>query len=83
MEKKTTYPDGIRVFAPNEKSPEWVKASIVITPKTFLEWIKQNPDLLKDYKGDKQIRLQLKSGTKGLYVEVDTWEAKSKSDLPF
>lgn len=83
------YPEGIRVFSPREKSPDFVKGSIVITPNQLVAWLKANPDYLKDYKGEKQLRLQILDGKKGLYVAVDTYEAKEKtftqpeSDLPF
>ena len=73
------FPEGIRAFAPHEKAPEFVKASIVVTPNQLVTWLKANPSFLKDYKGEKQLRLVLKSGTKGLYLEVDTYEPKAKT----
>ena len=85
MTNDKVYPEGIMCFAPHEKAPDFVKGTIVITPNKLFAWLKDNPDLLKDYKGDKQIRISLKSGKKGLYCEVDTYDPKSiKEDkLPF
>ncbi len=88
-DKKANYPEGIRAFSPHEKAPEFVKGTIVITPNQLVTWLKANPGYLKDYKGEKQLRLSLKAGTKGLYLEVDTYEPQSKTftkqdtDLPF
>ena len=88
-DKKTTYPEGIRAFSPHEKAPEFVKGTIILEPNKLINWLKENKDFLKDYKGEKQLRLSLKAGTKGLYLEVDTYEAKEKTftkdsqDLPF
>lgn len=83
-DKKAIYPEGCRAFSPREKSPEWVKGTIVIEPNKLIAWLKENKSLLKDYKGEPQLRLNLKAGTKGLYLEVDTYEPKKEtSDLPF
>lgn len=84
-DKKAIYPKGISVFPPHEKAPEFVKGTILITPNDLIQWLKDNPGYLKDYKGNKQLRLQLKTGTKGLYCEVDQYEGKKddRDSLPF
>ena len=84
MDKK--YPKGIRVFGPKENAPTFVKGQIIITPKEFLDWIKENADLLTDYKGEKQIRLSLleRKDGQGLNLVVDTYKPKTNEDgLPF
>jgi hypothetical protein len=89
MNNEVTYPEGIRAFNPHEKSPSFVKASIVITPNDLFKWLKENESLLTEYEGKKQIKLQLLDGKKGLYLKVDDYKAKSKQsveakdDLPF
>lgn len=82
------YPKGIRVFEPHPKAPSFIKGSIVITINDFVKFCKENQELLSEYNGEKQIKLQLqerKGG--GLNIVVDTYKAKSNaetgSDLPF
>jgi hypothetical protein len=83
------FPEGIRAFNPHEKSPAFVKASIIISPNDLFKWLKENESLLTEYEGKKQIKLQLLDGKKGLYLKVDDYKAKSKQsveakdDLPF
>jgi hypothetical protein len=83
------FPEGIRAFAPHEKSPAFVKANIILTPNDLFKWLKENESLLTEYEGKKQIKLQLLDGKKGLYLKVDDYKAKSKTiadakdDLPF
>ena len=93
MSEKKIYPKGIMAFPPHEKAPSFVKGSIVITPRQLVDWIKENPALLMQYKEEKQLRLQLTQGQDGkLSLSVDTWKPNSqaapkkeepKDDLPF
>ena len=84
-EKK--YPKGIMIFKPHENAPDFVKGSVVITPKDLVEWFKENADAMTEYKGNKQFRFVLKEGNKGLYLELDTYKPKAKEekddDLPW
>ena len=60
-----------------------------------MAFCKENPGLLDDYKGEKQLPLQLLEGDKGLYFKVDTFRPDSNggskgsssleddSELPF
>lgn len=90
------YPKGLMAFKPNEKAPIFVKASVLINPKELYDWIKENNDCLTEYKGQKQLKLQLLESDKGLYFNVDTYKPKqtntfeetpfridSKDDMPF
>lgn len=81
------YPKGVMVFSPRANAPEFVKGSIVISLNELVKFCKENPVLLTEYKGEKQLKLQLKEGNKGLYAEVDTYQPGAKkeesSDLPF
>lgn len=84
MAEKAIYPDGVAVFNPHEKAPEFVVGTLVITLNDLISWAKLNEGLLTEYKGKKQLKLQIKKGTKGLYTTVDTYKPKEKSDsLPF
>jgi len=92
MAEPKIYPKGIVTFAKNEKAPDFVLGTMVITPNDFMEWIKENKSLLTDYNGKSQIRLQILNGNKGVYLTVDTFKLTEKSngvttgdksDLPF
>ena len=81
------FPEGIRVFSPRNGAPDFVKGSIVITPNQLITWLKANKDVLTDYKGEKQLNLDLLSSKEGkLFVSVNTYkptEGKKEAGLPF
>lgn len=87
MAQEKIYPKGIMAFSPRQGAPDFVKGSLVITPRELIDWLKQNEGLLTEYEGKKQIRLDLLEGNKGLYVAVNTYKAgekkKQEDDLPF
>jgi len=84
MKKEKVFPKGMMAFKPNEKAPEFVKASVMVTPNELISWLKENSDYLTDYKGNKQLKLQLLENEKGLYFVVDTYQpTKQTTDLPF
>lgn len=75
-------------FEKHQSAPDFVIGTVVITPNELFKWLKENESLLSEYKGEKQLRLQMKSGNKGPYMEVDTYKANAnksqeKQDLPF
>lgn len=74
------YPKGIRVFAPRSGAPSFVKGSVVVNPNELVRWLKENSGLLTEYKGEKQLKLDLLEGKDGLYMAVNTFK---KDDLPF
>ena len=86
LDKK--FPQGIRVFAPRENAPSFVKGQIIITPNDLFQWLKDNPDLLTDYQGNKQLKISIlerKDGG-GWNTVVDTCKPQSNGpdkDLPF
>lgn len=76
------FPEGVRVFKPRNGAPTYVKGSIVITPNDFVAWLKANPDLLSEYKGKKQVSLDIMESKEGkYYLSVNTHVANT--DLPF
>ena len=90
MAEAKIYPKGIVTFAKNEKAPDFVLGTIIINPKELIDWMNQNQNLLAEYKGEKQLRLQALNGNKGLYLVVDTYKKENNvvvnqadSSLPF
>lgn len=78
-------PKGVRLFNKHANAPDFVIGSLVITPNDLVSWLKEQPELLTDYNGAKQIRLQiLKSKDGNLYAAVDTYkpgEVKAQQPL--
>jgi hypothetical protein len=81
------YPEGIRAFAPRNGAPDFVKGSILVEPNKLFAWLKKNQHLLNEYQGEKQLRLDLLDGKKGLYLAVNDYKPGAKKqddqDLPF
>jgi hypothetical protein len=78
---------GIRLFQPKPNQPEFVLASGVITLNELVTFAKENPQLLSEYNGEKQIRIQLLKSKDGKpYMTVDTWKPegtfKEGNDYP-
>jgi len=66
---------GIRLFTPKPSQPEFVLASGVITLNELVTFAKENPQLLTEYNGEKQLRIQLLKSKDGKpYMIVDTWK---------
>lgn len=91
MAEEKVLPKGIRFFDRNEKAPDFVLGSMVITLNELVQFGKDNPDLLSDYQGQKQLKLELlKSKKGGIYAVVNDYKPKAKAgsassvdDLPF
>ena len=63
------------MFNKHSNAPDFVVGTLVITPNELVTWLKEQPELLSDYNGAKQIRLQvLKSKEGNLYCAVDTYK---------
>ena len=76
---------GIRAFKPKV---DFIKAELVISLNELVQFCKENPEMLSDYNGVKQLKIQVKESKDGkTYVELNDYKpaAKSKesSDLPF
>jgi hypothetical protein len=73
--------EGIRLFKKKDSQPDFVLATGVITPNALVAFLKANPDLLSEYNGEKQVRIQvLKSKDGNPYVAVDTWKPDAKGN---
>jgi hypothetical protein len=71
--------EGIRLFRKKDNQPDFVLSTGVITMNALFAFCKANPDLLSEYNGEKQIRIQvLKSKDGNPYVAVDTWKPEAK-----
>lgn len=78
------FAEGIRVFNKHEKAPDFVIGSLVITLNELINFCKDNPGLLSDYKGEKQLKLQLQKSKNGnLVAVIDTYKKDSKNDMQF
>ena len=81
------YPKGLRTFPKNEKQPDFVLGTLMVTPNELINWIRENESLLIEYKGNKQLKLQMLNGDKGIYFVVDTYSKQKQfekdDNLPF
>jgi len=80
------FVEGLRLFNKHEKAPDFVIGSMVISLNELVKFCKDNPDLLTDYKGVKQLKLQLQKSKQGnLIAVIDTYKKEDKKDesLPF
>ena len=67
-------PGGIRFFDKHQNAPDFVLASLVITPSELFDFLKNNPTLMADYQGKKQLKLQILRSKEGkIYSVVDTY----------
>lgn len=67
-------PEGIRFFNKHQNAPDFVLASLVITPAELFDFLKNNPTLMADYQGKKQLKLQILRSKDGkIYSVVDTY----------
>ena len=70
MEDKI-WVDGLRVYKPDERAPDFVKANLVINKAEMLAWLATQPV-------DK-IKVQMKEARSGnYYAEVDTYQRQEK-----
>jgi hypothetical protein len=72
MANNKIFPKGIKLFPKNEKAPDFVIGSIAIDVDNIA---KENEAYLSDYKGTRQLKLQvLMSKDKKPYLVVDTYK---------
>ena len=86
----TIYIEGIRTFKPHDNAPDFIKASGVIAINPLVQFFKENPSYITEYKGEPQIKFQILDGKNGLYLVVDAYkvrqepqEVEDNDDLPF
>ena len=76
------FAKGIRAFKKHDNAPEWVLGTQIISLNELFAWAKgEGKDYLTDYKGEKQLKLQVtKSKDGGLIFSVDTYKADVKAE---
>ena len=73
------YPEGVRTFAPHKNAPEFVLGTVIISMNELFTYAKAHPELLTNYKGDKQLKLScVKRKGGGIVLSVDTWKPDKK-----
>ena len=69
------FVDGLYIYPPHEKAPDFVKAAIGINRKKLGNW-------LREHKED-NIRLDVKESKEGKwYAEVNTYKKEDKTEKP-
>lgn len=69
-------PKGVRLFNKHQNAPDFVIGSLIIVPNELVSWLKEQPELMTDYNGAKQIKLQiLRSAAGNLYAAVDQFKS--------
>lgn len=90
MSEVKKYAEGFRFFEKKDNQPDFVLGAIVINPDQLRQWAINNPDLTSEYKGETQVKFQVKKSKAGkVFIELDTWKPQEKSvtesndSLPF
>jgi len=74
---------GIRLFKKKASQPDFVLASGAITLNELVQFAKDNPTLVTEYNGQKQIKIQvLRSKDGNPYIAVDTFVPAQQSAAP-
>ena len=80
-----TFPKGLRFFEA-DGAPDFVIGTLVISLNELVQFCKDNPDLLTEYKGVKQLKCSILKSKEGKpYIVVDEYKkGKNNSEnLPF
>jgi len=79
MANEKVFAKGIRTFPKHVSAPDFVLGDVVISMNELNEWANgEGSQYLSDYKGDKQIKLQVTSGRDGSFVlSVNTYKKQS------
>ncbi len=75
--------NGVMLFKPKDTAPDFVLASGVITPDDLMAFVIDNPDMMTEYNGKKQLRIQVLRSKEGKpYIAVDTWKPNAEGAAP-
>lgn len=76
-------PEGIRYFEKHANAPDFVIDALVITIDDFNAFVTANPELLTEFNGKKQLKLQrLRSKQGKIYLSVDTFQPTPREAAP-
>ena len=76
----TKFVDGLSFFLPRDIAPEYIKGTLTIDPKRFVEWMKANAESLgtgrnRDGETVKVFRIDLKVSQGGKsYAALNDWK---------
>jgi hypothetical protein len=75
MANEQIFAEGVRVFDKHPAQPDFVVGTVVISLNDLVAFCKAKPELLTEYQGAKQLKLQLLRSKEGkLYSCVDTYK---------
>jgi len=88
------YPQGLFTFKKHEKAPGFVLGDMNINIDTLVKWCNEHPEYLRDYKGERQLPLQMTNNDEGrVVISVNTYRKEgdapaakkqdNNDDLPF
>ena len=77
MENETKFVNGLRVFKPHEKAPDFVKLNFSANAQELADWLLAN----KDEEGRVKFDL-LKSKNDKLYLKLNDYRKPSNNDYP-
>lgn len=82
MAEEKILPKGFRTFEPHQNAPDFVKGQLVISLNDFIKFCETSPELLSEYNGAKQLKLDILESRKGgLYFAVNTFKPEKKIEL--
>ena len=77
--QETPLIEGIRIFNPHQNAPDFVKASIVISPNELFKFLKDQEEFKTEYNGQPQFKMQLLESKQGkLYLKFDTFKPQTQ-----
>jgi hypothetical protein len=69
-QQKIVFPEGLRVFAPGNNAPDWVKGQLLVNKNELVQWLRNQ---------DSEIRLDIKQSKKGSwYLSVSDFTPQEK-----
>jgi len=73
MEKE--FIDGIRIYAPHERAPKFVKGKLSIRRQDLIDFLQK--------RNDDWINADIKESKKGnWYLEINNWKPTKQNELP-
>jgi len=79
------FVNGLFIYNPHPKAPEWVKADIVIDCDKFVEWMRANYKTVEiNGRQSNQVKLQVKVSKDGkLYVQVNDYQPQNQGQYQY
>lgn len=73
--------DGVKAFKPKA---DFIKAELVISLNQFVKFCKDNPEILSEYNGEKQIKVQVKESKSGTwYASLNEYKPKTSEKTQY